>query len=56
MMTARICHPPAPPVAATGKTAVGKTAAATATKKKDPTGVTGIPPKLQTTSLQPQAV
>jgi hypothetical protein len=47
---------PIPPVAAAGKTAVGKTAAATAKKKKDPTGVVGITQKLQTTSLKPQVV
>ena len=47
---------PIPPVATAGKTAVGKTAAATAKKKKDPTGVAVITQKLQTTSLQPQAV
>ncbi len=47
--------PPTPPTATAGKTA-GKTAAAVAKKKKDPTGVAGITQKLQTTSLQPQAV
>ncbi len=36
---------PIPPVAAAGKTAVDKTAATTAKKKKDPTGVAGITQK-----------
>ena len=47
---------PIPPVLAAGKTAVGKTAAATAKKKKDPTGVAGITQKLQAVSLKPQVL